>query len=101
MAAKALTGWRVTPDGVEFKPRRHDDIPQILLGNSGVHDLDTVMEAVTNHEALPGFISRKLSDAVLGTEIPDEIINEFASVFASNDLEPFRLLKQLLMQVYQ
>ena len=95
-ASKALTGWRVSPDGVEFKPKRHDDTPQILLGNSGVHDLDTVMEAVTNHEALPSFISRKLSDAVLGTEIPDEIINEFASVFANNDLELIPLIEAVV-----
>ena len=83
-ASRALTGWRVTENGVEFKPRQHDDTPQILLGNSNVHDLDTVMEAVVNHEALPGFISKKLSDAVLGTEIPDAVINEFAAVFANN-----------------
>lgn len=95
-ASRALTGWRVIENGVEFKPRQHDDTPQILLGNSNVHDLDTVIEAVVNHEALPRFISRKLSDAVLGTEIPDAVINEFAAVFANNDLELIPLIEAIV-----
>ena len=95
-ASKALTGWRIQEDEVKFRPNLHDDTPQVFLGVNGVHNLDTVMEAVINHEALPSFISKKLSNAILGNEIPDEMINEFASVFANNDLELIPLIEAII-----
>ncbi|HJP16408.1 MAG TPA: DUF1800 family protein [Acidimicrobiales bacterium] len=95
-ASTALTGWRISDGMAKFRPRLHDDTPQTLLGVKGVHDVDTVIEAVINHEALPGFISRKLSNAVLGNDISDEIVNEFASVFSNNDLQIIPLIEAIV-----
>ena len=88
-AASALTGWQIQPgDGgtAVFSARRHDDSPQTLLGISGVHNVDTVLDAVLNHPALPGFIAGKLAKSILGNDFDEAQVPEFANVFARHDL---------------
>jgi uncharacterized protein (DUF1800 family) len=66
--AVALTGWTVDREGeVRFVPRRHDDSAQPFLGMEGVHDLDTVLDAVMRHDACAPFLAAVVADAFLGT----------------------------------
>ena len=83
--AAALSGWTFDrrSDGVEFRPRRHNDELQRFLGVDGVHDLDTVIDAVMAHPALPVFIATTIAEELLGENDPD-LVTELASAFASS-----------------
>jgi uncharacterized protein (DUF1800 family) len=90
-AAIALTGWvaRIRFDEVRFVARRHDDSPQTLLGISGVHDVETVIEAVTQHPATARRVAAKVATAVLGNNADVGVIARHAAGFAENlELRP-------------
>lgn len=66
--AVALTGWVLGRDGtVRFVPRRHRDSPQTYLGVGGVHDLDTVLDAVMAHRSFAPFMAETVAGELLGT----------------------------------
>lgn len=88
-AAVALTGWVVHKrDGwkVRFNPARHDDQPQTLLGVEGVHDVDTVVDTILDHPAVPTRIAGKMAAHFLGESDPS-VVKELADVFAEASLE--------------
>ncbi len=66
--AAALTGWTLDREAgaVKFRPRRHDDSAQRFLGATGVHDLDTVIDAVMAHEAMAPWIAGTVALELLG-----------------------------------
>jgi uncharacterized protein (DUF1800 family) len=74
-AARALTGWVVGRDAgaARFVPFRHDDTPQTLLGVGGVHDVDSVVAAVTADPAHAEFVVRRVVREYLGD---DTMLNE-------------------------
>ena len=83
--AAALSGWvldRATGD-LAFRPRRHDDQPQSFLGVEGVHDLDSVIDAVMAHPALAPFIAGTIAEELLG-ESESALVAELATDFASS-----------------
>jgi uncharacterized protein (DUF1800 family) len=90
-AARALTGWRVErgTGRVIFVKRRHDDTAQTLLGMTGVHDVDTVIDAVTGSPALPTFVATMVTDRLLGpvASADAKLVAGFASTFAKADLQ--------------
>ena len=58
--AKALTGWRIRPDGGTYlDAARHDDAPQTFLGVSGVHDVAGYCAAVLSRPASPGYVAAR------------------------------------------
>ncbi len=67
-AAVALTGWTIDRRGgsAKFVPRRHDDTPQTLLGATGVNDVGSVIDAVINDPAHPGFVADRIISEYLG-----------------------------------
>lgn len=87
-AARALTGWVANPRGDEaiFVAFRHDDSPQELLGVSGVHDVDTVIDAVVAHPAHPRFVAERVAADYLGP-LPDDVradvVDELATTYTS------------------
>lgn len=87
-AAVALTGWRVARQtgDASFVPVRHDDTPQRLLGVDGVHDLDTVIAAVTGDEHCAPFVAGALAEAVLGPGVHPAAVDRLASTFLDADL---------------
>jgi uncharacterized protein (DUF1800 family) len=92
--ARALTGWRVGRDGVvQFVARRHDDSPQNVLGATGVHDLDTVIDALRGHPALPRFITASIARDVLG-DVDAGLVDDLAATFAV-DLDVSALVRAL------
>lgn len=97
-AANALTGWVVRRRlgyRVDFAPFRHDDSPQLLLGVEGVHDVDTVIDAVIAHEAVPGFIAGKLARFLSGAVDPTTL-DGLTSGFAGADLDVAALARSIL-----
>ena len=98
-AAVALTGWRVRPrlGIVELVARNHDDTPQTLLGVPGVHDVDTVIDAVTHHPECSRFITAKLTSALLGPGVDGSLVDSLAADFAAEGLELAPLVRAILL----
>ena len=99
-AARALTGWRVGPKRTDvaarFDPKRHDDQPQTLLGLGGVHDVDTVMKAVTGHPACASYLAGKLARAIVGPAVDPGFVTLLANRFRSSGLDVADLLRASL-----
>jgi len=83
--ALALTGWTFGRGGggVAFRAGRHDDTARTYLGVDGVHDLDTVIDAVMAQPALPLFIAATISQELLGDRDPD-LVAELARGFEAS-----------------
>lgn len=97
-AAVALTGWFVARrfgGEVRLGVRRHDDTPQTLLGVAGVHDVDTVVDAVLAHPATAPRITRLLAQHLLGPAVDQSLVDDLAESFAGDyELQP--LVRSLL-----
>ena len=67
-AAVALTGWTTNrrDRSPRFVSRRHDDTPQTWLGATGVNDVGSVIDAVINDPAHPGFVADRIISEYLG-----------------------------------
>ncbi len=99
--AEALTGWRVqgrtgTTATAVLQPNRHDDSSKTYLGRTGVHDLDTVVDAIVNHPACAPFLTAKLARAVLGPAVDPALIDRLAGEFASSGLQLRPLMRSIL-----
>jgi uncharacterized protein (DUF1800 family) len=97
--AKALSGWiqrRNAPLDVQFIARRHDDTPQNYLGAGGVHDLDSVIDAVVAHPACPHFITQSLGAAVLGPTAISGLGSSIAETFKADDMRVRSLVRSLV-----
>ena len=58
--------------------------PQQYLGRSGVHDVDTVVDAIVGHESCAPFITRKLADRdPRARTSTDDLVAQLASDFAA------------------
>jgi len=106
--ARALTGWRVRLDQVGpevdpfrttawFDPSAHDDTPQRYLDREGVHDLDTVIAAVVDHEACPRFVATRLGRAILGPDADRDLLWDVGDRFRAADLDLRTLARDLLV----
>ncbi len=95
--AKALTGWALADKvTAHFVAKRHDDSPQQYLGQSGVHDLDTVVAAITAQPAMATFIARTVALELLGTA-PDDLVAQLAAAFGASGFD-VRTLVQATLQ---
>jgi uncharacterized protein (DUF1800 family) len=73
-----------------FVPRRHDDTPVTLLGVDGVHDVDTVIDAVVDHPAHARFVAERVASEFLGDpELPAlaGVVDELAGVYVDGELQ--------------
>jgi uncharacterized protein (DUF1800 family) len=89
-AARALTGWVAGArfDDAVLVPRRHDDTPQVLLGVDGVHDVDTVVDAILAHPEHARFVAVRIASEYLGdprTEKLDGVVDELATTYLADD----------------
>ncbi len=95
--AAALSGWRVrrSVGTADFVVRQHDDTPQTYLGQSGVHDVDSVIAAIASQSALAPFIAGTLAAEFLGTS-DSAIVGSLASTFASSSFDITSLVTAIL-----
>ncbi|MBI4885301.1 MAG: DUF1800 family protein [Actinobacteria bacterium] len=94
--SQALSGWTLEREGgVEFRPRRHDDTLRTYLGVAGVHDLDTVLDAVMVQRSLPLFIAAVISQGFLGVVDP-ELEAEVAADFTAGGFDVAELVRAVL-----
>lgn len=96
--ATALTGWTVErgTGAARFVARRHDDTPQAYLGRTGVHDVDTVVDAVVGHPACAPFVAGRLARAVLGPDVDAGLVDRLGRDFASSGLQLRPLVRSVL-----
>lgn len=95
--AAALTGWTLVrgEGGVRFREFRHDDTMQRYLGRDGVHDLDTVIDAVMAHAAMPTWIGGTVASELLGATPPD-LVDELAAGFETSGFDLSALVRSTL-----
>ncbi len=96
--ATALTGYGVNERAGTrfFNPALHDDTPQSYLGRTGVHDVDTVVDAIVNHPACGPFIAGKLARAVLGPDVDSGLVTRLAKDFVASGLQLRPLLRAIV-----
>lgn len=97
-AARALTGWTITPqiEG-ELVPSRHDRGTKTVLGVTGPLGLDDVVRAATSHPACaPHVVSRLWSRLARPAGPDDPVVVELADGFAA-DLDVRSLLRRMLL----
>src|SRR5262249_35738337 len=96
--ATALTGWSVVrqPPSSRFVARQHDDTPQTYLGHAGVHDVDTVVDAVVANDACPAWIAGKLAKAILGPDVDQGLVTKLAADFKAGGLQLKPLVRAIL-----
>jgi uncharacterized protein (DUF1800 family) len=95
--AAALTGWRLRRGTAEavLEPTRHDDRRQHFLGVEGVHDVATVVKAISSHPALPTFVARAMARELLGTTEAD-VVRPLATSFGKSALDIASLVRATL-----
>jgi uncharacterized protein (DUF1800 family) len=96
--AESLTGWSVVrrPPSSRFVPKQHDDTMHTYLGQSGVHDVDTVVDAVVAHDACPVFITTKLAKAILGPDVDPGLVAKLAADFKAGGFQVRPLVRAIL-----
>ncbi len=96
-AAAAATGWQITQATGQsrFEPSRHDDAPRTVVGVVGVHDMETLIGAVTGHAACAPMIVGKLCTWILGAVPEDDVLADLATTFSA-DLEIRPVLRRIL-----
>jgi uncharacterized protein (DUF1800 family) len=99
--AKALTGWTIDRRTGQstFLAARHDNSAQRYLGVDNVHDVDSVVAAVTAHKACAPFIAGKLARTILGPSVDDALARELAAKFAASGLDTRVLVRAILEAV--
>ncbi|MDO8363618.1 MAG: DUF1800 family protein [Actinomycetota bacterium] len=98
--AAALTGWTLRRGGapgggVRFVEAAHDGSQQTYLGATGVHDLDTVLDAVMGHDAMPGFIAATFASELLGST-DDDLVTALAGEFVAAGFDVRALVRATL-----
>jgi uncharacterized protein (DUF1800 family) len=89
-AAVALTGWTIDrrDRSARFVPRRHDATPQTLLGVIGVNDVGSVINAVIDDPAHPGFVADRIISEYLGDltgDAREDVRNDLISTYSASD----------------
>ncbi len=96
--ATALTGYvrDFTTGTTRYAPARHDDTAQTYLGRQGVHDVDTVVDAIVNHPACGPFIAGELARAVLGPDVDTGLVTRLAKDFVGSGLQLRPLMRAIV-----
>lgn len=96
--AMALTGWgrRRGQLEVQFYPRRHHSTGQSYLGKDGVHDLDTVMDAVVSHESCAPFLLESVASVVLGQAVASDVGQVETSSFVETGLRIGPMIRRIV-----
>jgi uncharacterized protein (DUF1800 family) len=96
--ARALTGWTVPSAGgpSRFVASRHDNAREQYLGVADVHDVDSVVDAVTSHPKCAPFIAGELAKTILGPSVDPGFVAQLAADFAASGLDTRELVRSIL-----
>ena len=80
-AARALTGWRVTPFGPRFFPRRHDPGGKTFLGVIGALDDVDVVEILAERPETAELFGRKLWQFLAVPEPGPDLLDRTSAIY--------------------
>lgn len=97
-AARAFTGWGIDRDSGEFVFRRalHDDGAKIVLGVTGRHDGEAVLDILLARPETAEFIVAKLWREFVAAEPDMAEVRRIAAVFRANGYDIKTVLRELL-----
>jgi uncharacterized protein (DUF1800 family) len=89
--ALAMTGWRAAPRKevaaeATFRPKDHDDTPRRFLDATNVHDIASVVAAITARPELATYVSSRFTREMLGPKPPAAVASAVADRFRSSGL---------------
>lgn len=93
--ARALTGWRRRSGRVEFDPRRADDGEKTILGATGHHDLDALVEILLDQPACARHVAGTLLTSFEGRAPDEERLERYAELLRDSDWELAPVLRAL------
>ncbi len=97
--ALALTGWRAKKgEQARLVAAKHDDSLQTFLAVDGVHDLDTVVNAIVASKAMPRFVASKMAVELLGISGDSALVGRLAASFTDADLDVRELVRATLRE---
>ena len=90
--ARCFTGWGVNPQTGEFifTPRRHDNGPKTVLGQSippdgGIKDGEMVLDILASHPSTAKFISTALCRRLVADDPPPALVERVAAIFRTTN----------------
>lgn len=95
-AARAFTGYTERDGEFTFVEQQHDYGEKTFLGRTGNFDGKDIIDIIHEQPETPRFIARKIWEYLVYESPDDELVEELAEVFKSNDYE----LKPLLQTIF-
>jgi len=96
-AARAFTGWSDRFGKFRFSRRHHDAGEKTVLGISGHHDGDDVIDILLQQESCTRYIAGKLLTYFEGAQPDEERLSKYAGLLRELDLEIAPFLKRLFL----
>jgi uncharacterized protein (DUF1800 family) len=107
--ARVLSGWTIDEKGIRqgqdnaafiFSPRRHDNAPKVLLGQSlpsgnGMQEGDRALDLLASSPATARFISTKLVEYFVADLADPALVAQLSQCFQSSGGDIKAVLKQL------
>jgi uncharacterized protein (DUF1800 family) len=95
-AARALTGYRMGPDGLLFiDPRRHDDSPKTILGQTDRFDGPTLVSWLCQQPSTAENIVRRLWPRIVGSLPPPQRLQSLSNAWITAGLSLPWLMRTL------
>lgn len=87
-AARALTGWSVSDDGVHQRDAWHDEAPKQILGHRGNFGVADLQRILLQHPATSKRISWRLCSTFMGESVVDDAaMSQLAAGLREHDLD--------------
>lgn len=97
-AARVLSGWKVAipSQAVEFHPEDAWHEPVRFLGRRRRFDVESLIDAVLDHDDCAPFVTRKIALFFLGVDPPDDQIAAWARSFRRSGYEIGPLVEEII-----
>ncbi len=97
-AARASTGWTLSYDGVvKFEPKRFDDGPKTILGQTGTFNMDDFSRLLAGRPETAHYLSRKLFRWFVGDDPADGELAPMIDAWNQNGGEIRDVLRALFL----
>lgn len=96
-AARAFTGWAFNPVTGEFlfRQRQHDFESKTFRGKTGKFSGEDIVTMILEDKQTAGFITKKICQFFVGTEIPNATLRELSEQFYKSDYDILQLVTSI------
>ena len=97
-AARAFTGYEVSPAGGKLNPRQHDAGPKTVLGRTGEFAADDIVKLCLGHPACPRFLVAKLLREFVSdtAPTPPALVEPLAERYRESGFDTAQLVETIL-----